>query len=187
MNTLLGTNFILASAAMEPRLFDLDLQLLADVVLMAIAVFALFLVLSNKLFNPAREFLKKRQEKIQMELEETKANQIEAAELKATYEVKLKDIDKEAEEILSDARRRALANENKIIADAKEEAARIIERANVEAELEKKKVADDVKKEIISVATIMAQKVVTASMNATVQNEMLDDTLKEIGDSTWLS
>lgn len=172
---------------MEPRLFDLDFQLLADTVLMAIAVFALFLTLSYKFFNPARAFLKKRQDKIQAELEETKANQLEAADLKVQYEGKLKHIDTEAEEILSDARRRALANENKIIAEAKAEAVRIIQRANVEAELEKKKVVDDVKKEIITVATMMAQKVVGTSINVAVQDELLDDTLKEIGERTWLS
>ncbi|MFI3213355.1 MAG: F0F1 ATP synthase subunit B [Eubacteriales bacterium] len=172
---------------MEPRLFDLDFQLLADTVLMAIAVFALFLILSNKLFNPARAFLQKRQDKIQTELEETKANQIEAADLKAEYEAKLKNIDAEAEAILSDARKRALANEAKIVAAAKEEAARIIERGNVEAELEKKKVADDVKKEMVTVAAMMAQKVVSTAMNVTVQEQLLDETLKEMGEHTWLS
>ena len=45
------------------RLFDLDLQLLADAALMIIAVFVLFLVASYFLFNPVRELLAKRQEK----------------------------------------------------------------------------------------------------------------------------
>ena len=45
-------NLALASAEMAPRLFDLDLQLIADSVLMIIAVFALFLIASHFLFNP---------------------------------------------------------------------------------------------------------------------------------------
>ena len=49
---------------MEPRIFDLDLQLIADAGLMMISIFVLFLFASYFLFNPAREFLKKRQEKI---------------------------------------------------------------------------------------------------------------------------
>ena len=49
---------------MEPRLFDLDFQLLADSALMIIAVFALFLVASYFLFNPVREMMKKRSDKI---------------------------------------------------------------------------------------------------------------------------
>ena len=76
------------------RLFDLDWQLLADSCLMIIAIFVLFLALSYFLFNPARKFLNDRKEKIRGELEEAKDNQEKAAELKAQYEAKLKDIDK---------------------------------------------------------------------------------------------
>ena len=96
------------------RLFDLDWQLLADSCLMIIAIFVLFLALSYFLFNPARKFLNDRKEKIRGELEEAKTSQEKAAELKEQYEAKLKDIDKEAEDILSDARRRALQNEERI-------------------------------------------------------------------------
>ncbi len=169
------------------RLFDLDLQLLADSVLMIIAIFFLFLVMSYFLFNPARKVLNDRKEKIRGELEDAKENQEIAQSLKAEYEEKLKNIDKEAENILSEARKKALANENKIVAEAKEEAARIIERARVEAELEKQKLSDDVKKEIIAIASVMAGKVVSASIDTTVQERLIDETLKEMGDSTWLN
>jgi len=114
---------------MEPRVFDLDLQLLADSALMIVAVFVLFLIASYLLFNPVRDMMAKRQAKIKGELDDAAKDKEDAAALKAEYEEKLKNVDKEAEEILSDARKRALANENRIVADAKEEASRIIERA----------------------------------------------------------
>ena len=172
---------------MDSYLFDLKPQLIHDAILSMIAVFTLFLVASNLLFNPVRQMLKKRQDKIQGELEDAKQNQDEAAALKAEYEAKLKDINVEAEEILGEARKKALANENRIIAEAKEEAARIRERAEQEAELEKKKAVDDVKKEMISIASVMAGKVVAASIDTTVQDSLIEETLKEIGDNTWLS
>ncbi len=175
------------SAASMERLFDLDWQLLADSCLTLIAVFVLFFALSYFLFNPARKMLNARREKIHDELEDAKQSMADAQDLKAQYEDKLRQVDKEAEGILSDARRRALANENQIVDQAKEEAARILERARVEAELEKKKVSDDVKKEMVSLASIMAGKVVAASIDTTVQDQLVDETLKEMGDSTWLS
>ncbi len=46
------------------RLFNLDFQLLHDVVLMAIAVFFLFMMMSKLLFNPVRKMLADRREKI---------------------------------------------------------------------------------------------------------------------------
>ncbi len=184
MDTILSNKFIVG---MEPRLFDLDLQLLADAAFVMIAVFVLFMALSYFLFEPVKKLLAGRQEKIKEELESAANDLEEAKVLKAQYETKLNEINKEAEEILSDARKRALASENKIIVEAKEEAIRIMERANVEAELEKKKVADEVKTEIISIASVMAGKVVAASIDTTVQENLIQETMKEIGENTWLS
>ena len=172
---------------MEPRIFDLDLQLLADATLMIIAVFVLFLVASYFLFNPVREMLAKRQAKIKNELDSAAKDKEDASVLKKQYEEKLSNIDREAEEILSDARKRALENENKIVAEAKAEAARIIDRAKVEAELEKQKAADDVTREMVVLASIMAGKVVKASIDTTIQESLINETLKEIGESTWQS
>lgn len=169
------------------RLFDLDMQLLADSALMIIAILVLFFIVGNKLFNPIRNVMEKRKDKIKTELDTASSEIKQAEELRAQYETKLKDIDKEAEVILSEARKKALANENRIVAEAKEEAARIMERACTEAELEKQKAADEVKKEMVAIASIMAGKVVSASIDTTVQNSLVDETLKEIGDSTWLS
>ncbi len=175
-----------AGQSME-RLFDLDWQLIADATGMIIAVFILYLAMSYFLFEPAKKVLKNRQDKIKNELDEAQSNMEQAKVLKEEYEAKLKNIDAEKEAILSEARKNALKNESEIIAKAKEEAARIMERAHTEAMLEKQKVADDVKKEMITVASAMAGKVVAASMNAQIQEQLIDDTLKEIGDSTWLS
>ena len=169
------------------RLFDLDMQLVQDSVLLAIAIFFLFLALSYLLFNPVRQMLADRKLKIQTELDEAAADKTDAAALKAEYEEKLKGIEKEAEAILSEARQKALRNEAKIVEDAKEEAARIIARANEEALLAKKRVVDEMKQEMISVAAAMASKVITANIDVNIQNQLVDETIKEMGDSTWLS
>ena len=167
------------------RLFDLDFQLLFDATLLAVSVFFLFLLMSYLLFNPARKLLQERQNKIRQDIASAAGDKEEAAKLKAEYEDKLKHADQEAEVILGDARQKALKNEAKIISEAKEEAARIIARANEEAELEKKRVADEVKQEMVSVAALMAGKVVAANMDASIQQSLVDETLKEMGDRTW--
>ncbi len=169
------------------RLFNLDFQLLHDTILLAVSVFFLFLLMSYLLFNPARKLLNDRKNKIATDIATATGDKEEAAKLKAEYEEKLKDVDKEAEVILSEARQKALKNEAKIIGEAKEEAAAIIARAKEEAELEKKKVADEMKQEMISVAALMAQKVVAANIDTTIQNTLVEQTLKEMGESTWQS
>ena len=46
---------------------------------------------------------------------------------------------------------------------------------------------DDMKQEMIAIATLMAQKVVTASIDTKVQERLIEETLKEMGEQTWQS
>lgn len=169
------------------RLFNLDPQLLHDAVLLAIAVFVMFLFLSYLLFNPARAMLKKREDRVRGDIDSAVKSKEDAGKLKEEYENKLKNIHKEEDEILSAARKKALDNEARIIEAAKEEAAGIVARANKQAELEMKKAQDDIKKEIIAVASLIAGKAVSDKIDVKIQDSLIDDTLKEIGDQTWRS
>lgn len=169
------------------RLFNLDVQLLHDTVLLAIAVFFLFLFLSKLLFEPVRKLLKDRREKIAGDIDAAESDKQDAAALKADYEARLKDIDKEAEQILSEARKTAQKNAARIESEAKEEAVRIIKRADEEAELSRKRAMDEVKQEMITLASMMAAKVVAANIDAAIQDTLVEETLKEMGDSTWQS
>ena len=169
------------------RLFSLDAQFLFDAIVLALSMLVLFTLLSYILFNPVRDMLEKRRQRVADEQETAKRERQEAVAYKEEYEQKLKEIKKEAEEILSEARKKAMKNEAKIVAEAKEEAARIMERANAEIELEKKHALDDMKQEMIAIATMMAQKVVTASIDTKVQEGLIEETLKEMGEHTWQS
>ena len=157
------------------QLFGLNPQLLHDAVLSILAILFLFTLMSYLLFNPAKKMLK-----------DTDICE-EAAAVKAEYDEKIRGIEKEAEEILSEARQKALKNESRIVDEAKEEAARIIKRANEEALLEKKRIMDEAKQEMIAIASMMAGKVVTASIDTSIQDALVEETLKEIGESTWQS
>ena len=169
------------------RLFNLDMQLISDSCLTLIAVFVLVLVASNLLFNPVREFLRKRREGIAEDLEDARSNREEAAALKAEYENKLKDIEKEAERILSEARHKAVEGQKRVNEEARAEADRIIAQARKEAELEKEKAADEVKQQMIDIASLMAGKAVGEAIDVRIQDSLVEETLNEMGESTWLS
>lgn len=169
------------------RLINFDPQWINDVVITGINIFILFFALSYLLFNPARDYLEKRRKKIAGDLETARTSREDAVALKAEYEAKLKAIDKEAEAILDEARKKAKKQEAEILEEARAEAGRIIDRANREIDLEKKKALEDVKKEIVSIASLMAGKAVAASMNVKIQDSLIEETLKEMGESTWQS
>ena len=167
------------------RIFELDAQLLFDAAVIAINVFILFTVFSYLFFEPVRGMLDKRREKIKSDIDSALQDKEDAKALREEYELKLKNVDKEVEEILGAARKKALKREDDIIAEAKAEAEKIRERARKEIELEKKQAIDDMKKEMIELATLMAGSVVAKSVNLQVQEQLVEDTLREMGDGTW--
>lgn len=72
------------------------------------------------------------------------------------------------------------------MAEAKEEAARIISSAHHEAELQKIRVKDQMKQEMVSMAVAMAGKFISHQMDAKDQNAFVEQTLQEMGDKTWI-
>lgn len=178
MNTMLLT---------DGRIFELSAQTVSDILIQGIAIFVLFFFLSNVLFEPVKKVLANRTEKIKNDIESAAKDREDAAALKAEYDEKLKSVEKEKEEILAAARKKAQKREAEIVEEANAEAARILDRANQEIELSKSKVSDEMRKEIVRVATAMAAKIIEQQIDESKQDALIEDTLKEMGGSTWLS
>ena len=70
-------------------------------------------------------------------------------------------------------------------ASAKAEADRILERAKVEAELEKKRVNDEIKQEIIDYASVAARKLIADNIDAQYSDEVIRESLDGIGEGVW--
>lgn len=170
---------------MDGKIFGLDSQLLVDTGITMIAMLVLFLLLSYLLFNPARDLIRKRQEYIQGQLDEAARAQTEAMDMKSQYDEKLSGVDAEAADMLAEARQKALDQEKKILGQASEEAHTILARAEKEVALEKDKVRDEMKQEMVQVASAMAGRFVAASMDEEKQAQLIDETLREMGDDTW--
>jgi len=107
---------------MDNRIFGLDPQLLFDTAIGLLAMLVLFILLSYLLFNPARKLIQKRKEFIASQLEEAAKAEKDAKELETQYRAKLDKVEDEAEEMLSDARKKALDKEKEIVAKASDEA-----------------------------------------------------------------
>lgn len=152
-----------------------------------LTVLLLFFILAKLLFKPVREILEKRRNEIASEYQRIEEDTEAVATLKTEYEDKLKNINKEADQILAHARKRAIEREDEIIKEAKEEADRLMKRAHLEIEREKEQMKDEMRREIIEVATVMASKFVAASISDEKKNALVNETLSDMGDSTWLN
>ena len=169
------------------RIFNLDPQLLFDTGVTLVAMFFLFVLLSYLLFDPARKMLEKRKAFIQSQLDEAAETKADAMKQKEQYTEALSKVEEESAELMAAARKRAKARETEIVEAANEQAHRILTRAEKEISLEKDKARDDMKQEMVQIASLMAEKVVSASINTQIQDTLVEETLKEMGESTWLS
>lgn len=169
------------------KVLSFDISLVIQTAVLMFNMFILFLILSYFLFEPVKKVLAKRTERIKNEIDSAKSDKEKAASLKTEYENKIKNIQKEADYIVASARKKAIAREEEIIAAAKLEAKSIIEVANREVELEKEKVKDEMKREMITIASLVASKFIENSMDEKTQNSLIEETLREMGDGTWQS
>jgi F-type H+-transporting ATPase subunit b len=184
----LNTSFITLLSASEPgKIIGFGIDLPWDLMLQWLSLFVIIWILYKLLFKPVTDFLDKRKEGIAKTIEEAKGQKTSALELKADYETKLTQIKEEANQILKDARAKALVREEEIIKAAKEEAEMIKQKALNDIKLEQERVKDDMKKEMIELSTMMASKFVGVSIDETKHHDLIDETIREMGAMQWLS
>lgn len=176
---------VISAASTGEHLFGLDAQLLFDTCITAVNVLIMSFVLSFFLYNPVRKFLDQRKEKISGDLKEAADAKAEALALKAEYEEKMRSVAQEADEILRSARQRGLDNQARIVEEANAEAGRIKERARKDIELEKQHAMDDTKNYVVDLASAIAAKVVAANIDTRVQNELVEEAIRELEENIW--
>ncbi len=160
---------------------------LANMIPQLIATLILFLVLRAKVTEPLKNFLNKRADAIQADLDAAEAEKTEAEKLRVEYESSLDNAKNEAREIVDSAKKRGDQLRDEIVADAKNEAQIITERAANEIEREKGKALDSLKSEVADMAMMVASKVVNKDLDKNTHKDMIDQFINEVGESKWQS
>jgi F-type H+-transporting ATPase subunit b len=145
----------------------------------------LYLVLKKFLFVPVTEFIQGRQDEIQSSYDDAEKTNEEAEKLKSQYENKLDKVEEEKQEILIAAKKKADEQGSEIIKESKEQAAKLKEKAEQEIEIEKKKAINDVKDDISSMVIMAASKVLENEVDESRNKKLVDDFIKEVGESKW--
>lgn len=172
---------------MNSKIIEFSMVTVWDWAIQLLALFLIIFVLAKLLFKPVSDLLEKRQAGIAADLNEARDAKKDAAALKAEYESKITDIEKEAGEILKAARAKALAREAEIIEAARAEAEAIKLKAMEDIRLEQERVRAEMKDEMIEVATLMAGKFVASAMDDAKQKELITEIIDEMGDVQWLN
>ncbi len=172
---------------MGGKIVALDINTMQEWALQLGNTLILFLVLRWLLYKPVYNFLEKRKASIKSKIDEANFLKEEVSKMKEEYEAKIKDVKKEADEILKFAHKKAMENETEITAKAKEEAENIKRRTMSDMEMAKEQAKLDIRNEIIDVSTVMTKKIIDISIDENKHRELIDESIKEIGDVKWLA
>ena len=141
----------------------------------------LYIFLKKLLFVPMKKMIDDRQKEIDDMYSDAESAKDGAAQLKNEYEEKISHAESESEEILKNALRRAQLKEEEILKGANEEASRVLERAEEQIELEKKRALNEVKNEVSSMAIGIASAVIERDVSESEHRDLIDDFINNIG------
>lgn len=142
----------------------------------------LFLIVKKFLFKPVKNTLEKRQKEIDDRYAAAGSAEAEAEKNRAIWEEKLSGAEKEAASILQSATDHARFRGDQMITEAKERADGILRTAQAEAELERKKAEDEIKKQIVEVSGALSEKMLNREINMEDHRNLIDSFLEKIGD-----
>jgi len=164
-----------------------DSQLLVGIALQLINTCILAFALSKILYSPVKKFLHERKSRISQNLDDAREALKNAEEAKLLYDEKFAGIDAERKEILMAARARAAEIEERMINEAKLEAENIKDRAQREMAMERENSLEELRRQIIEISTIIAERYVEEKMDERTGKKLLDEAINDLGDSAWLN
>lgn len=142
----------------------------------------IFFVAKKFLFGPLQKIIADRQKEVTDTYAQADAAKANAKAMEAEYTQKLAEAGAESERILRDATRQAQAKEEEILRTAQAKAARTMERAQEQIELEKKQAVNDLKDQVSDVALEIASKVLGEDIDGSKHTALIDSFIRELGE-----
>lgn len=142
----------------------------------------LFLMFKKFLFKPVNNMLEKRQSEIDAQYEAAEEAKRSAQEDKLLWDEKMETAKAQADEIINKAQNSAKRQGEAIVTKAKDTADSIVRQAENQAQLEIKKAEDGIKKEIVEVSSLLANKLLEREINAEDHRSLIDSFIEKIGD-----
>lgn len=175
----------LSQTVPEGHVFALDKQMLIGTGIQFLNGVILTVVLALILYKPVKEFMEKRTDKIQGDIDKSELTMEKANELIAEYEYKIENIDKEYEKVLQEARVEAADARKVILEEAHKEANRIKKRSEGIIESERERMKLETRPYIIELATLMAESYIADNIEKEEQEKIFNEALAKLEEAQW--
>ncbi|HNW34677.1 MAG TPA: F0F1 ATP synthase subunit B [Candidatus Ozemobacteraceae bacterium] len=166
-----------AGGEAEAGMFDIDPRILASQVLNFLV---LLYILNRFLFVPVRSILEERRKRIKESMDTAEGKNREAAEVKAQYDLKLAGVEQEGYQIRQKAITDAQAARDEILAEAKQKATSIFEKAQQDISIERRKSWLQLREEVVRLTMSAAERVVEASLDDEKHHALIRRTIEQL-------
>ncbi|MDY0023333.1 MAG: F0F1 ATP synthase subunit B [Candidatus Izemoplasmatales bacterium] len=148
---------------------------LVDMLIQIGATLILVLIVKFFFWGRITEFLEKRKNIMTDEMESAKKENLAAQELKEKREQEYNKLKLDSKEYLESAKSRAEQERLRIIEEAKKNADQMMERTKKEIEAEKIKAKSTLKKEVVDLAAVIAEKIIKQEVDEKKYQDMIVD------------
>lgn len=156
--------------------------LIGDMLTQLFFFIVLLVLLRIFAWGPIMGVMQKRENHIASEIETAEKNRLEAEQSSRAAAEELKKTRQEAQSIIEDAKRAGQDQEQQIISTAREAAERMKVSAQQDIEREKEKAIAALQDQVASLSIQIASKVIEKEINASDQNKLINDYIKEVGE-----
>lgn len=137
-------------------------------------------VLAKLAFPRISEALDRRQRAIEESIDTAERTKREADQLLAEYRERLHEARRQAEEIMSRARRAAEANEREAQEEAVEKREQMMEQTRRDIEAETRRAIQEIRREVADLTVMATEKVTRKTLTEDDQRRLLEDALSEL-------
>ena len=141
--------------------------------------FILFFLLKAFAYKPILQMLESRRQKIQESLEYAEKVKKDAAEQQKEFDRKLEETRRETQAASAAAAQVGEKEREAILAQAREDARKLIEQAKGQIEYERKQMLSELREEVVRLSLAAAQKVINQSLDEKAHRQLIGDFLAQ--------
>lgn len=154
-----------------------------DILFQLVAFLVLLWLLKIYAFKPLLNVMKQREDHIAGEISSAEQRNKEAKQLIEEQQELLKKAREESQSLIENAKKLGEQQKNDIIQAARNESERLKEAAKQEIVKEREQAVTALREQVASLSVLVASKVIEKELDEQAQEKLIQDYLKEIGES----
>jgi F-type H+-transporting ATPase subunit b len=149
----------------------------------SISFFIVFGLLAKFAFPALRRAMAAREERIREDLEAAERTRVESEQERRRYEEQIANAREEAGRIVEEARQAGEAVRADVVARAEQEAAEIRSRAEADVALQRERLLSELRGEVASMSIDLASRIVERNLDTDANRQLVDSFIEQVGRS----